>query len=895
MGFWEDIGFGESDSEKRAKENGEVLYNSGPGTSDVGRTDGAGDNPLVDPYAGTPYASHGFNQVWDGASGVRDQRDFMYGRDPNYASATRDRTLAQGKANQQELSRVGSSAQADMAGLGGDAQRTMSGIAGQQGAYGRNMGDTVAGYAPTVASYGDRAAAYGNYAAGRGAVRLDSENQNGALDRSMSNADRLALLEATEGPSAAQAQLRAGLNSAKAQNLSLARSGRGAGGGASAMRAAIAGNSTLGTQAVNQAAALRAQENAAWRSRQAGNLGAASSIQQGAGAQYGQQATTQAQLEQANRAQNDSTMLAGTQAGMTGAQGAADVAAKGAAVGQAGYRDAANSTNAGYNAQIGATGQGYNAQIAATTAGQNQGWQGEAAADNAMNRQNQNDLTYENTLTQEEGIRNGLAIDGRKADTADRNSWIAAGGAMLAAMSDERQKVKLSSAAYGNPYGRTGAPGSIVKKKPDDSEVVPDFRKVPDHVYAYKNPALPGAQPGVQVGGMAQDIERVLPNAVENTPNGKMVKTDRVTLALPGAVGDLQKRVDELESGHRGAVSSDRKKKDLIDASGYQSGLEHKSQATQDRERAAGYSRRRFDQLDAMPYDPQAKDVEPNARRSFGRSFTSSMLDAAAFPVRAVGKGLEAAGVPNAAANLDGREAAEGIEWLASGRKREPADIHREERRTQADNPSASLAGEIAGGAIGSAPTGALTARLSPAVGGVLRLGREEEKRAATRLAAHRNAAELESFMNKDRAVASAYERGLPLPPEKAASVAPVVSGANRALQDVARSGAAYGGRNYRGENIPPEQLQKILQRNELENEHIWSSSFEPDAAKAFAKKGPGVPVLYEIEGGAAVPVDEAPWSNTYDELLTPSRTKFRVSGVHDDDGVKVIRLRGGN
>ncbi len=88
----------------------------------------------------------------------------------------------------------------------------------------------------------------------------------------------LAALEQFEGPSAAQSQLMQGLSAARASNLSLARSGRGWGGSASALNQAVDANARMGIDAANASAGLRASENAAWRERQAANLGSSADI-----------------------------------------------------------------------------------------------------------------------------------------------------------------------------------------------------------------------------------------------------------------------------------------------------------------------------------------------------------------------------------------------------------------------------------------------------------------------------------------------------------------------------------------------------------------------------------------------------------------------------------------
>lgn len=108
--------------------------------------------------------------------------------------------------------------------------------------------------------------------------------------------DEIAAIASTQGPSAAEAQLRAGQDAAMRQQLALARSGRGLGGGAASMRQAASTVADLQAQTSQQAAALRAQEEDAFRQRQLSTLGALRS-------QDLQQAMHQASLNDARSAQ----------------------------------------------------------------------------------------------------------------------------------------------------------------------------------------------------------------------------------------------------------------------------------------------------------------------------------------------------------------------------------------------------------------------------------------------------------------------------------------------------------------------------------------------------------------------------------------------------------------
>jgi hypothetical protein len=107
------------------------------------------------------------------------------------------------------------------------------------------------------------------------------------------------------GPSAAQAQLEQARNTNMAQAIALGSSGRGAGVNASAQSAAQAQALAANSQASQQAATLRAQEEAAWRSRQMQAMQAAGTL----GGNVQAQALQQQQQAVAQQAAASNAML----------------------------------------------------------------------------------------------------------------------------------------------------------------------------------------------------------------------------------------------------------------------------------------------------------------------------------------------------------------------------------------------------------------------------------------------------------------------------------------------------------------------------------------------------------------------------------------------------------
>lgn len=212
-------------------------------------------------YQGTPYETtvgqHRAQTYVMGAPSM-DPRGYMYGRDPSGAQKAID-------------------------------------TAGNVGNFAMATGNAILGQDTTLAEA----------ARNRGAPVGDFGQQNSALGQSLGYGSSLAGLETTQGPSAAQNQLNMGTNQALASQLALARSGRGFGGNAAAMGLAQGNVAGIQANAANQSAMLRAQEDAAFRQRQAANFGNAAAIAQGAGTQFGQQGQANLNAYLTNQGQGD--------------------------------------------------------------------------------------------------------------------------------------------------------------------------------------------------------------------------------------------------------------------------------------------------------------------------------------------------------------------------------------------------------------------------------------------------------------------------------------------------------------------------------------------------------------------------------------------------------------
>lgn len=75
-----------------------------------------------------------------------------------------------------------------------------------------------------------------------------------------------------------------------------------------------------------------------------------------------------------------------------------------------------------------------------------------------------------------------------------------------------------------------------------------DLRAAPAYSYEYKNPSAPGAAPGRHIGPMAQDLERTAAaGTVRDTPHGKMIDTQGLTMVNTAALSEQQRKTQELE------------------------------------------------------------------------------------------------------------------------------------------------------------------------------------------------------------------------------------------------------------------------------------------------------------------------------------------------------------
>lgn len=370
-----------------------------------------------------------------------------------------------------------------------------------------------------------------------------------------------------EGPSAAEALLRNQAASNQRQAMSMARSGRGTG-SAEAMRAALAGNAIAQGQTTNQAAALRAQEQQAFRGQQLAALQTAGGL---GGQLYGQdigraQAASQIALQQ--RGQNDA---------MTLGMGQQALGYENLGLGRTGAAANFESLGQGYGQQqLGweQLGQGYGAQnIAYENLGKDY-----AGMDLAGRMGYEQAITDRSTAraqieAQRDSSLTGMAIGAiggmaalsdvrAKEDisTADVVSQMApflgSGSGIASAMAgyaqdrdareDERRRA-LGQAAGGAGFDASNMV-SDVRNKRDISPAQATAAGSPAYEYSYRDPRN---GEGRMVGPMAQDVERTpLGNTlVSEGPDGKKrLDGGRAGLVSLSAVGEQQQQLQAQQA-----------------------------------------------------------------------------------------------------------------------------------------------------------------------------------------------------------------------------------------------------------------------------------------------------------------------------------------------------------
>lgn len=319
-----------------------------------------------------------------------------------------------------------------------------------QNAYAGSMQNSGTGALAAQSSIGSQARGYGTQAgnravaptAGYAGAQGDMQGQQRSAGQLAGYASQLQRMAGQpEGPSAAQAQLQAGTNQALAGQLALMRSGGTAGQGAAAGDSARFNSAGIQANQANASAALRAQENAAYRDRQLATMGLAGQTQAAAGGMYGQgadRATQQAQFDAQNRlnqqALNDQTALAGL----------------------------------GLSSQ--AYGQGYAQQLAAQQAASQASQAGYGAAyqgiqgGHTANAQNlQASMGYEGQLGDMYGAELGhqtqmRGLDQKKSETAVNafTGMVEGGMNMLALASDRRMKKNVRKSSVLDEYRALG-------------------------------------------------------------------------------------------------------------------------------------------------------------------------------------------------------------------------------------------------------------------------------------------------------------------------------------------------------------------------------------------------------------------------------------------------------
>lgn len=203
---------------------------------------------------------------------------------------------------------------------------------------------------------------------------------------------------------------------------------------------------------------------------------------------------------------------------------------------------------------LGALGQAYGQQLGAGQLGL--GAVGQQAGLSQAQQQANADRSKTDLITQAKinetnanfaNYEQPAPVDNTWSDVAQATGAVGGAAAGLAALgalfpiSDENSKTKIQNLEQENATLRKNAEALGVATAADR------FATLPSYSYEYKQPDAPGAAPGPQVGPMAQDLEKVLPGAVQNTTQGKVVDPARLAMANASATSELARRLAALE------------------------------------------------------------------------------------------------------------------------------------------------------------------------------------------------------------------------------------------------------------------------------------------------------------------------------------------------------------
>ncbi|HKY41383.1 MAG TPA: hypothetical protein VJN18_35865 [Polyangiaceae bacterium] len=367
-----------------------------------------------------------------------------------------------------------------------------------------------------------------------------------------------------QGPSAAQAQLRAGTDAAARQQYGFARSQPG--GGGAALRNAAFNAAGLQGQAANSAAMLRAQEDQAYRAQQLQALGAVQSGAAGYANQFGALRGQDIGLGQLQAGQ--ANYSAGAQNQFNQQQQQLQFG-----VGQNNLNSQLQSTRQNDAMYLGLQGQamgyeGLRNQLAAGQQSATQAYESARAAGAGLGAQNFNAATQQGNT--ETAMALG-ALQGGATAVATMNQpqgQVSASPSGGTTVSDVRAKTDIKPVSAGSYFQQLGdrnrehVQGEVDRAQylralsggdpslTSTAEFAPsartaDLRPAQAAEFRYRNPEQHGQ--GQYMGGMAQQLEHI-PGVVQEQPDGtKAVDGGRLAMAVAPAVGEQQRRIDELE------------------------------------------------------------------------------------------------------------------------------------------------------------------------------------------------------------------------------------------------------------------------------------------------------------------------------------------------------------
>ncbi len=157
---------------------------------------------------------------------------------------------------------------------------------------------------------------------------------------------------------------------------------------------------------------------------------------------------------------------------------------------------------------------------------------------------------YNTDVQNKQALANSSAVNQAAQNQIAKTSGIAGANKDVAGTNIEEGKANTGIIGAGLGAAGTAISDKNLKKDISDFDASQFLDSLTPSKYKYKNPERDGEGP--QVGVMAQDVQKHLPQMVEETPNGKAIDYNKAGGPIFAMLASLHDRIKELEGTKNG-------------------------------------------------------------------------------------------------------------------------------------------------------------------------------------------------------------------------------------------------------------------------------------------------------------------------------------------------------